>query len=424
MRLSISEFTADGRVLFTTRFLRLFAYGLLSVVLVLYLAEIGFSPAAIGLLLSLTLAGDTAISLVLTTRADRVGRRRMLILGALLMVFAAGLFVASQSFAVLLVAATLGVISPTGGEVGPFLSLEQAALSQFVPAERRTSVFAWYNLTGSVGTALGSLCGGLLVAACQALGFVGAGAYRPVLVLYGVLGLALIACFRFLSDAVEVRKPVPQSTGIASPSSRWGMHRSRPMVLKLSALFALDSFAGGFVLQSVLAYWLHLRFGAGPAALGTLFLAANILAGLSYIAAGWLAHRIGLINTMVFTHLPSNALLILVPLMPTFAAAVTLLLMRFAISQMDVPTRQAYVMAVVSPDERAAAAGVTGVARSIGAALSPSLATVFTGNPALAGLPFYLAGAIKIVYDLLLYRGFVHLKPEHERVAKVSGSDG
>ena len=377
----IGGLTTDGRVLFTTRFLRLFAYGLLSVVLVLYLAEIGYSPAAIGLLLSLTLGGDTVISLLLTTRADRVGRRRMLMLGALLMVFAAGLFVASRSFAVLLLAATLGVISPSGGEVGPFLSLEQAALSQFVPAERRTTVFAWYSLTGSAGTALGSLCGGLLVTACQAYGLAGGDAYRPLLVLYGVFGLALIACFRLLSDAVEVVKPGSQSAGILPPPSRWGMHRSGPMVLKLSALFAMDAFGGGFIIQSVLAYWLHLRFGAGPAALGVLFLAANMLAGLSSIAAGWLAHRFGLINTMVFTHLPSNVLLLLVPLMPTFGWAVTLLLMRFAISQMDVPTRQAYLMSVVSPDERAAAAGVTSVARSIGAALSPSLATVFTGNP-------------------------------------------
>jgi MFS family permease len=405
---ALETLSRDGWLLFATRATRLFAYGLLSVILVLYLAELGFSPARIGLLLALTLLGDTVISLGITTHADRLGRRHMLVAGAALMVLAALLFAVSDSFAVLLLAATLGVISPSGGEVGPFLSLEQAALAQLVSGERRTDLFAWYNLIGAFATAIGALCGGLLVAALQAAGVAGAAAYRPVILLYGILGLVLVAAFLRVSAAIEV------GSTVSAGRPQFGLHRSRGTVLRLSALFAMDSFGGGLIIQSVLAYWLHLRFAAEPALLGVLFLAANVLAGLSYLAAGALARRVGLVNTMVFSHLPSNLLLFVVPLMPTFASAATVLLMRFAISQMDVPTRQAYLMAVVNPDERAAAAGVTGVARSVGAALSPGLASVLIGTPGLASLPFFLAGAIKAAYDLLLYRGFIHLRPDHE----------
>ena len=185
-----------------------------------------------------------------------------------------------------------------------------------------------------------------------------------------------------------------------------GLHESRRTVFKLSLLFALDAFGGGFVIQSIIAYWFHVRFGLDPAMLGTVFLFANLLAGVSALAAGWLARRIGLVNTMIFTHLPSNVLLILVPLMPDVSWAVGVLLLRFSISQMDVPTRQAYTMAVVRPDERSAAAGVTGVARSVGASISPLLATVLVGSAGLMSVPFFLAGGLKIVYDVLLYRAF------------------
>ena len=185
-----------------------------------------------------------------------------------------------------------------------------------------------------------------------------------------------------------------------------GLHESRWTVFKLSLLFALDAFGGGFVIQSVIAYWLHVQFQLDPAMLGTIFLFANLLAGISALSAGWLARRIGLVNTMVFTHLPSNVLLILVPLMPDVYWAVGLLLLRFSISQMDVPTRQAYTMAVVQPDERSAAAGVTAVARSVGASISPMMATTLIGSAGLMSVPFFLAGGLKIVYDLLLYREF------------------
>ena len=403
--------TVDGWLLFTTRCVRLFAYGLLSVVLILYLAEVGFNDGQIGLLLTLTMLGDTAISLWLTTSADRLGRRRMLMAGGLLMVFAAALFAATDNFWLLLLAATVGVISPSGNEVGPFLPIEQAALAQTLPSERRTTVFAWYNLVGSMATALGALCGGLLTQLLQNSGFTGASVYRPLLFVYGAIGLLLVLVFAFLSPATEVR-PTNQLPGRAAlPRSVLGLHRSRGVVLRLSALFALDSFGGGFVIQSIVAYWFHIRFGVEPAILGSIFFGANVLAGFSALAAGRLANRFGLINTMVFTHLPSNVLLILVPFMPSLPWAIAILLIRFSISQMDVPARQSYTIAVVSPDERSAASGVTGVARSIGAAVSPWLAALFLGQPGWLGVPFILAGSIKIVYDLLLYRSFVSHRP-------------
>src|SRR5262245_15183199 len=367
----------DVRLLFATRCLRLFAYGFVSVVLVLYLAELGLTEGQIGSLLTLTLLGDTAISLWITTRADRFGWRRMLLAGSLLMVLAGVAFALSGNFVLLLLAAVIGVISPSGNEVGPFLPIEQAALSQLVPDERRTGVFAWYNLIGSVATALGSLCGGTLTQRVKEAGLTGAAAYRPVIFGYAAFGILLALAFLWLSPQVEVASEAGPAKSLGS---RLGLARSHRVVLKLSGLFALDAFGGGFVVQSILAYWFHVRFGADEATLGGIFFGANLLAGISALAAGWLARRIGLVNTMVFSHLPSNVLLILVPLMPTLEWAILVLLLRFSISQMDVPTRQSYTMAVVAPEERSAASGVTGVARSLGAAISPMLAAMLVGR--------------------------------------------
>jgi MFS family permease len=402
--------TPDGRLLFATRSVRLFAYGFLSVVLILYLREVGLTDGQVGVLLTLILLGDTAVSLWVTTAADRLGRRRMLAAGSVLMALAGVAFASTGNFWLLLLAGTVGVISPGGNEVGPFLPVEHAALAQAVPGESRTAVFAWHNLAGSLATALGSLAGGVASELLQVGGLTGADSYRPVVAAYGVAGLVLAALFARLSPAAEV----PARGGTAGPRTRLGLHKSRGVVYRLAALFALDAFGGGFVMQGVVAYWFHVRFGADPAALGAIFFAANLLAAVSALAAARVARRVGLVNAMVFTHLPSNLLLILVPLMPTLGLAVAVLLLRFSISQMDVPTRQSYTVAVVSPDERSAAAGVTGVARSVGAALPPALATALIGVPSLAGVPFFLAGGLKVVYDLLLYRSFIAVRPPEE----------
>ena len=399
--------TRDGRLLFITRSLRLFAYGALAVILVVYLTNLGLSASQTGLLLTLILVGDTAVSLYLTTRADRLGRRRTLIIGAMLMVAAGLTFAWTRNFLLLIVAGTIGVISPSGNEVGPFLSIEQAALAQVVPPAARTTVFAWYTLAGSFATAAGSLCGGVLAHVLQGSALVPLANYRVVVLLYAALGAVLAVLFTRLSPAAEVLSP-------GGTSTRFGIGQSRDVVLRLSGLFALDSFAGGFVVQSFAAYWFYLRFGVNPATLGVIFFWANLFAGISALLATRLAARFGLVKTMVFTHLPSNILLILVPLMPTLPLAILVLLARFSISQMDVPTRQSYVMAVVRPEERSAAAGITGVARTTGAAIAPVFAGWLFARPSLISVPFFIAGTLKVVYDLLLYRGFASARPPEE----------
>jgi MFS family permease len=393
----------DGRLLFVTRVIRMFGYGFLAVVLVLYLAALGLGGVAIGAILTLTLIGDALISLWLTTRADRIGRRRVLVAGALLMLGAGLVFATASSLPILIVAATIGVISPTGNEVGPFLAIEQAALSQTVPDARRTPTFAWYNLAGYVASALGALSGGIVGQALVAAGLAEVDAYRAIVIAYAAAGLAMAAIFLRLGGDVEV----PERSGIDDGvRPRLGLGPSRGIVARLSALFALDSFAGGFVPQSLIAYWFHLRFGVEPAVLGGIFFGANLLAAISSLSASRIAARIGLVNTMVFTHLPSNVLLVLVPLMPGLAPAIAVLLLRYSLSQMDVPTRQSYVMAVVEPAERSAAAGVTGIARTAGAAVAPTLSAPLIASAAFGGAPFLIAGGLKIVYDLALWTAF------------------
>ena len=415
--------SSDRYLLFSTRIVRLFAYGFLSVVLVLYLAEAGLGEIQIGLLLTLTLIGDTAISLWITTHADRIGRRRMLAFGAALMVFAGILFGLTQNFYLLLLAATVGVISPSGNEVGPFLSIEQAGLTQLILSERRTQVFAWYNLVGSFATALGALCGGGLAGSLSKANLTELDSYRAVVIGYSALGIILLVIIACLSARIEaeVTNPEARKAATAVGGAFLGLSRSREVVLRLAALFSLDAFAGGFIIQSVVAYWFYQRFGAEPAELGGIFFGANILAGISALSAAWLARRIGLIRTMVFTHIPSNVLLMLVPLMPSLPLAITVLLLRFSISQMDVPTRQSYTMAVVDPLERSAAAGITGTARTIGASLAPVITGPLLANAALMGLPFIISGGLKIIYDVSLYRRFRVLKPPEERLQESNG---
>ena len=362
----------------------MFAYGFLSVILILYLAAIGISAHRIGLLLTLTLAGDVVVSLFLTTRADVFGRRRTLIGGAILMAAAAAVFASTHDFYLLLIAATIGVISPSGNEVGPFLAIEQVALADVAEGRDRTNLYAWYNLGGSFATAMGALAAGAITDLIS---------YRGVIIGYGILGAVLAVMFLRLSPAVDAHHAVS------------GKIKSRGIVAKLSALFALDSFAGGLIVQSILAWWFYRRFGLNPAVIGSIFFGANILAGVSALAAAWLAKRFGLLNTMVFTHLPSNVLLLLIPFMPTLTLAITVLLLRFSISQMDVPTRQSYLIAVLQPEERTAAAGITGVARTTGAALAPILAVPLVSSSH-DWIPFVAAGGLKIIYDLLLLWSF------------------
>jgi len=402
----------DIPLLFSTRIVRLFCYGFLSIVLALYLAQLGMSEKQIGLLFTLTLVGDAGVSLWLTTSADRFGRRRTLLLGALLMIAAGVVFILIKNLVILMAAAIIGVISPSGNEIGPFLSLEQAGLTQLVPDHLRTQTFAWYNLSGSFATGLGALTGGWLAQLLQVNGKRAVDSYRVVLMGNAIGGTVLFLLFLVLTASVEVKADMPALV----IKQTLGLHKSRGIVFQLSGLFALDAFAGGLIVQSMMAFWFYIRFGVSPSVIGSIYFGANILAGISALTAGWLGRKIGLINTMVFTHVPSNILLILVPLMPFLPLAIGVLLMRFSISQMDVPTRQSYTMAVVDPNERSAASGVTTIARSIGAALAPSLTGIFLSIPGLISAPFFLCGGLKIIYDLLLFRGFRTLKPPEERI--------
>ncbi len=401
-RIVIPPLSRDGWVIMAAASVRMLAYGFVSVILGLFLAELGYDGAGIGALFSIALAGGAVMTLALSLLADWIGRRRLLVLGSLLMAVAGAVLAATDQIVLLAGAAILGTISPSGKDVGPFLSLEQAAIPQTTAATHRTSAFAFYNMVGLGAGALGALATGVppLLGVAPLLG------YRAMLWAYAVAGLLLSALYLRLSPAVEA------AAGRARRGD-WTLPRSRGIVGRLAGLFSLDAFAGGFIVQSLLAYWFYLRFGVDGVALGGIFFGANLLSAASFLAAVPLARRIGLLNTMVFTHLPSNLLLMLVPLMPTVETAVVLYLVRNLLSQMDVPTRQSYTMAVVDPAERAAAAGVLSVARTGATAAAPILAGATLAAPAL-GLPFLVAGGLKVIYDLSILFTFRHIRPPEE----------
>jgi MFS family permease len=314
-------------------------------------------------------------------------------------------YAATDSFAILVLAGFTGTISATNSEVGVFQTVDQAMLPQTAPDARRTWLFSLYNAVAGFAGALGALFAAS-VGFFEQLGLNGADAYRPLFMLYALVGLANLVLFATLSERVELARVYGERRFL-------GIHRSAGTVAKLSALFGLDAFAGALVVQSLVAYWFFVRWGLDLGQLAVLFFAVNSLSASSLFVAGWLASRFGLLNTMVFTHLPSNVLLMLVPFAPTAGAAVALFLLRMSISQMDVPTRQSYAMAVVDPDERTATAGITNVARTAASAVSP----LITGAAFAAGalsLPFVLAGGLKVAYDAMVYVSFKDIRPAEE----------
>jgi MFS family permease len=401
MRISLSR---DGWLLFATCGVRSFAYGFLSVILGLYLDAIGLSTSAIGWIFTAALAGGAMMTILITAIADSFGRKVLLVVGSLMMALAGSAFVVSDDPILLAIAAIFGTISPSGKEVGPFLALEQAILPQTTSDRQRTVAFAAYNLVGSLAGAIGALAVGLPTY----FSLTAISGYRLLIWIYVTLAILLVVLFVLLSPKVEATKK-------AEPTiPRVGLQKSRGIVGKLAGLFALDAFAGGFIVQSIVAYWFYLRYNTDLNSLGGIFFGTNVLAALSFLAAPVIARRIGLLNTMVFTHLPSNVLLLLIPFMPNVEWAVVVLLIRHLLSQMDVPTRQSYTMAVVEADERAAAAGILSVARNAGAAIAPLFTAAILAAPTL-GLPFLLAGGLKIVYDLWIFTVFRHVKPPEEK---------
>jgi MFS family permease len=393
----------DGWLLFATCGVRSFAYGFLSVVLGLYLDAIGLTTAAIGWIFTAALAGGAVMTIVITAVADTLGRKILLISGAILMAIAGWVFAVSNEPIWLAMAAIFGTISPSGKEVGPFLSIEQAILPETTQDQHRTTVFSAYNLIGSLCGALGALAVGLpsLFSIPQITG------YRFLVWGYVICAVVMMVVFLLLSPAIETRNQTVSRKRVI------GVRRSLGIVAKLAGLFALDAFAGGFIVQSIVAYWFYLRYETDLNTLGGIFFGTNLLAALSFLAAPAIARRFGLLNTMVFTHLPSNILLLLVPLMPNLELAVVMLLARNLFSQLDVPTRQSYTMAVVDSDERATSAGILSVARNAGAALAPLFTGAVLAAPSL-GLPFLLAGGLKVVYDLWIFAVFRKVKPPEE----------
>ena len=389
--------TRDGALVFTGRVVRTFSLGALSLALPLLLKHRGLSAAALGGVLTATLVEDALLTAAVTAMAPRWGRRRLLILSAIPMVAGGIALARAQQTTWLLAAVVLAVVSSNGQDAGPFSPLEVAILPDAVAARRQTRAFAWLNVAGFLPAALGALAAGQWLRLATATGRPFEDALRSVLGAYAVGGAVLALVYSALSR--EAEKP---ASNVATPRTWLGLHRSRRIVLQLAGLQALDALAGGFVAQSLLVYWFDLRFGVGPDVLGRLFFGTQVLSALSFLAAARLAERVGLLHTMVFTHILSNLLLAAVAVMPSFRLAAAALLCRHLFSQMDVPTRQSYTMALVAPDERAPAAGLTTAVRGLAQSVSPALTGMALAHAAF-GLPFFLAGGLKIVYDLALF---------------------
>jgi MFS family permease len=394
--------TPDGRLLFAARALRSFSFGWLSVILALYLAGRGLTAAQIGAVFTATMVEDALLTMLLSAVAGRFGPARVMALTAPLIALGGVLLATAGSPWLLLTGAVLGTLSPNGQDAGPFSPLEHALLPGAVRGGSTVRVFAFYNLVAFAFAASGAAVAGFALGWAQRNGVGELAAQRSMLVAYAGAGLVLTGLYLWLA-ARQSREP--SAPAAIAPTGALGLGRSRGVVLQLAGLQGLDALAGGFVMQSLVVYWLTLRFGASPEALGLLFFGTNMLSALSFLAASRVAERFGLLNTMVFTHLPSNVLLLLVPFMPTFGSAAAMLLARHLLSQMDVPTRQAYTMALVAPEERAAAAGFTVSVRALAQAAAP----LFSGAAMAAAatpLPFVLAGGLKIVYDLALFFRF------------------
>ena len=398
--------TADGKLLLATRALRGLADGAVSVLLPSYLTAIGFSPLRVGAIVFGTLLGSAALTLWVGLATDRLGRRRVLLAACVLMLLTGIGFSSMTSFWPLFVVAVVGTLNPSAGNVSLFLPVEQAALAEAALAGDLTSMFGLYNVAGAMAGALGALASGIPAILAAHHGWALASALRSGFVAYSIIAVIAFAVYRNLSPAVEaVRGPGKAAAPLA---------KSRSIVLRLSALFSLDAFGGGFVVQSLLALWLFRRFNMSVQVAGSFFFVVGLLGSISQLVSSPLAARFGRINTMVFTHLPAQALIILAALMPNERLAIACLLGRALLSSMDVPARQSYVMAVAPPEERAAAATVTNVPRSLATALAP-LPSGAMLNHSSFGWPLICAGTLKTLYDILLLIQFRAVKPSDEQ---------
>jgi MFS family permease len=408
--MSLDWLTIDGRRILAARVIRAFSYGFLSIVLAIYLKLIGFNDFMIGFILTLTLLNSVIFTLVASFYASKLGRRKMLVIYSALMVVSGVIFLVTEDYLALIVSALIGTVNITGTETGAFLSIEQALLPQTVKdIKKRNTAFALYNMAGTFAMSAGVLLSGLPIILQQQYGWNQVESIKPLFLLYSILGIVVIAIYLSLSKKIETPENIEKKPVAVALSPQ-----SKQFVAKLSGLFAVDSFAGGFVIQSIVSFWFFTKFNVDLAVLSLIFSIAGVLTAFSFLAAAKIADRIGLVNTMVFTHIPSNVFLILVGFAPSLPLAIAFYLTRMALSQMDVPTRQSYIVSVVREEERIPAAGITNVSRNVAQAVSPSLTGyILQVLPGLSA-PFILGGGLKIAYDIALYLNFRRTKPAEE----------
>lgn len=435
----------DGRSILAARIIRTFGYGFLSVILSIYLALIGFDGFQVGLILSTSLINNIFFNLIASFYAERVGRKRLLIIFSLLMFLSGIIFFLTDNYAALILAAFIGTINVTSSETSAFLSIEQVVLPRTIKdIKMRNTLFASYNMVGTFAMSAGILLSGLPDFIQQSYyGLELTELMRILFLFYGLLGLVNILIYLRLSKAIEVSDLEKESMmkGTRQINSRLSATRekenlrrnrkkrnlkdwfypsalspeSKEIITKLSGLFSIDSFAGGFVIQSIVSLWFYTKFEADLAVISYILSISGIITAFSFLAAARIADRIGLINTMVFTHLPSNILIILVAFAPTLPVAAILYLLRTALSQMDVPTRQSYIVSVVKDEERTAATSTTNISRNVSQTLSPSLAGYLLQSTSFLFAPFFIGGLLKVTYDVLLYFSFRNIKPQQEK---------
>ena len=397
--------SADGKRLLATRALRGLADGAVSVLLPSYLTAIGFSSMRVGAIVFGTLLGSAALTLWVGLAAHRLGRRRVMLVACALM-FATGVgFASVTAFWPLFVIAVIGTLNPSAGDVSLFLPVEQAALAETVAASDLTAIFSRYNVAGALTGAVGALVSGLPATIAVRMHWNMVTAERSGFIAYSAIALIAATIYWSLTPAIEA-EPIPLGTA--------PLAQSRAIVMRLAALFSLDSFGGGLAIQSLLALWLFRRFHLSVQAAGAFFFVTGLLGAFSQLASSWFVARIGRIRTMAYTHIPANIFLMLAGMMPNVRLALTFLVLRASMSSMDVPARQSYVMAVVPPEERAAAAGVTNVPRSLASALAPLPAGALL-DYSLFGWPLILGGACKLIYDALLLIQFRSVRPADEQ---------
>ena len=405
--MSLEWLSRDGKLLLGARIVRTFSYGFLSVILAIYLKLVGFDDILVGSVLTATLVNSVFFNLFSSAYADKIGRKNILIIYAALMIASSIIFFVTSNYIALVIAALVGTINVTGSEVGAFLSLEQAILPQTVSdIKKRNSIFAIYNAVGTFAMSAGVLLSGL-PAILQNYGFDKIGAIKELFLIYAACAVVVLVIYMMLSKNIEAKE---NKSGMSIKNIS---PKSKSIILKMSSLFAVDSFGGGFVIQSIISFWFYTKFGADLSSLSYIFAIAGVLTAVSYMASTKIASKIGLVNTMVFTHIPSNVLLILLAFAPSLWIAVSLFFARMSLSQMDVPTRQSYIMGVVGENERILAAVYTNTSRNISQAISPSITGIIIQTLSLSA-PFVVGGVLKIVYDVGIFFSFRKIKPPEE----------